>query len=194
MVFPVLQYNNGRVPRSHNSQSIFAVPVRPSVILMTILVSLVSAQHELAAQVRRFSDTIQLGAGALPAVGVEIGYIDVGDIFTRETTVFGHLRPRFGSDEEELQVSAGVGVGLRIIGGLETLTLITPRRWDLHVGLRFGPSLLFRRNETQAEKNQRFSLFLDPHVRFTVTPARQTYFVEVGVQKPVIRAGVWLRI
>ena len=128
-------------------------------------------------------------------MGVQAGYLDVGDIFTREATVYGHLRPHFGSDEEELQVSAGVGVGLRIIGGLETLTLIYPRIWDIHVGMRFGPSLVFRRNETEAEQNRRFSLFLDPHVRFTITPAgRQTYFLEAGVQKPAIRAGVWLRI
>jgi hypothetical protein len=183
------------VPASDNSQSITAR--RSPVALCTICVAawLLHTSGPAVSQQARSSDTIQLGAGALPAVGLQAGYLDAGDIFTREATVYGHLRPRFRSDEEELQVSAGIGVGLRIIGGLETMTLIYPRIWDIHVGMRFGPSLVFRRNETEAEQNRRFSLFLDPYARFTLTPrGRQTYFLEAGVQKPAIRAGVWLRI
>ncbi len=183
------------MPASNNSQSIFARRARPGVWAVVLVIALVLAPGDAVAQSLRFSDTIQLGAAALPGVGVQLGYLDVGDLFTREATVSGHLRPRFASDEEDLQVSAGVGVGLRVVGGLETLTLIYPRKWDLHLGLRFGPSLLFRRNETPAERNQRFSLFIDPFLRFTLTPrGSQTYFLEAGVHKPVIRAGVWLRI
>lgn len=194
MAFPVLRRNRNRAVAGNNSQSIFAISSVYALAGLALAVNCLPAAQRTSAQAIRFSDTIQLGAGALPGVGVQVGYLDVGDIFTREATVYGHLRPRFGSDDEELQVSAGVGVALRIIGGLETLTLINPRIWDLHVGMRFGPSLLFRRNETLAEKNQRFSLFLDPMIRFTLSRGRQTYFLEGGVQKPTIRAGVWLRI
>ncbi len=183
------------MPAPDNSQSIIASWAPPLARTLGVVTLVLLVSGAASAQQLRFSDTIQLGAGVLPAVGLQAGYLDVGDIFTREATVYGHLRPRFRSDEEELQVSAGIGVGLRIVGGLETLTLIYPRIWDVHVGMRFGPSLAFRRNETEAEQNRRFSLFLDPYIRFTITPrGRQTYFLEAGVQKPAIRAGVWLRI
>ncbi len=148
-----------------------------------------------SAQRTTSTDVFQLGAAGLPGVGIQLGYVDAGDIFTREALVYADVRPRFKSDSETLLISAGVGVSIRIVGGLETVELITPRIWDFHVGVRFGPGLLFRRNETPAEKNQRFSLFLDPFLRFTVAPGgRQTYFLEAGVHRPSLRAGVWLRI
>ena len=131
----------------------------------------------------------------LPHVGLQIGYVDAGPAFTREAMAYVDLAPRFGSNREELQVSAGLGAAIRIIGTLETLTLVTPRVWDLHIGFRFGPGLNFSADETRSDKNQRFSLFLEPFTRFTVSPkGEQTYFLEGGINRPYVRLGVWLGI
>lgn len=179
---------------SNNSQSIIVALAGRRALQAAVLACLL---HPLVAdaQIMRSPDKIQLGAAALPGVGLQLGYVDAGDILTREAVVYADMRPQFGRDDEALQVSAAVGVSLRIVGGLETIGVLHPRIWDVHAGLRFGPSLLFRRNETLAEKNQRFSLFLDPFLRFTVQPReRLIYFLEAGLQRPSIRAGVWLTI
>ncbi|NNE45264.1 MAG: hypothetical protein HKN37_01245 [Rhodothermales bacterium] len=182
---------------SHNSQSIISHQGFEGIVRLVVFATLSFLLMPLAASAQRITsaDVLQLGAAGLPGVGIQLGYVDAGDIFTREALVYADVRPRFQSDNETLLISAGVGVSIRIVGGLETVELITPRIWDLHLGVRFGPGLLFRRNETRAEKNQRFSLFLDPFVRFTVAPrGKQTYFLEAGVHRPSLRAGVWLRI
>ncbi len=164
-----------------------------AIIFLTVVA--LSLPPSSVAQGRRSPDRLQIGAGALPGVGLNVAYVDAGDVFTREATVYSHLRPRFASDDESLQVSAGIGVSLRIINSLQTMDFLEPRIWDLHLGLRFGPSLVFRRNETLAEKNQRFSLFVDPFIRFLLTPGdRLTYFFEAGTHRASVRAGVWLPI
>jgi len=147
------------------------------------------------AQVARQPDILQLAAGGIPGVGLQIGYVDAGSAFTQEAVAYVNLSPRFASNRETLHVSAGVGGAIRILGTLETLTLIAPRAWDFHLGFRFGPGLRFAADETRSAKNQRFSLFLEPFVRFaTVLRGRQTYFLEAGIQKPVLRLGVWFGI
>ncbi len=147
------------------------------------------------AQIAPQPDIIQVGGAVLPGIGFQIGYVDAGPAFTREAFAYVDLAPRFGSDNEELQVSAGLGAGIRVIGTLETLALITPRVWDFHLGFRFGPGLNFAAEETRSDKNQRFSLFLEPFGRFTVVPkGEQIYFLEGGINRPYVRLGVWLPI
>ncbi len=140
-------------------------------------------------------DIIQIGPAAIPNVGMQIGYVAAGPAFTREASGYIEVVPRFRSNREALHVAAGLGAGVRIIGTLETLTLITPRAWDVHLGFRFGPGLVFAREETRGARNQRFSLFLEPFVRFITTIRGGTvYFLEVGIQRPAIRAGIWIHI
>ncbi|MBT8401150.1 MAG: hypothetical protein KJO98_11785 [Rhodothermia bacterium] len=147
------------------------------------------------AQVAPQPDILQLGGAVLPGIGFQIGYVEAGPAFTREAFAYVDVAPRFGSNREELQVSAGLGAGIRVIGTLETLTLITPRVWDFHLGFRFGPGLNFAAEETRSDKNQRFSLFLEPFGRFTVAPkGEQIYFLEGGINRPYLRLGVWLAI
>ncbi len=182
------------IPRNPRSAS---RPIRRAGVSCAFLLVLCSAApfRSIHAQVTPQPDILQLGGAVLPGIGVQIGYIEAGPAFTREAVAYIDVAPRFRSNREELQVSAGLGAGIRIIGTLETLTLITPRVWDFHLGFRFGPGLNFAADETRSDKNQRFSLFLEPFGRFTVAPkGEQVYFLEGGINRPYLRLGVWLAI
>jgi len=66
------------------------------------------------------------------------------------------------------------------------------RGWDLDVGVRIGPGLLFEFRESRADKNRRFNLFVEPFARVVARPGGTTFFAELGGQRPVLRAGFWI--
>jgi len=77
---------------------------------------------------------------------------------------------------------------MRVIGTPENVDR------DFDVGLRFGPSLFFTVGESSRAENP-FSLFLEPFLRFSSTlGGNRFYFAELGIQRPFLRAGIWLQI
>ncbi|MCY4204326.1 MAG: hypothetical protein OXE92_01220 [Bacteroidetes bacterium] len=90
-------------------------------------------------------------------------------------------------------VSAGIGAALRPLGVLRVIGSAN-YSYDFYLGVRFGPSLSFRKNPTRQEKNRQFSLFLDPFIRYVHPLGKQTGFIEIGPQRPVVRFGLWVSL
>ena len=134
---------------------------------------------------------LQVGLGAVPGIGIQAGYVAPRSFYTIEGMLYTDAVPGFSGGEGSVQVSAGIGAALRPLGILRTFGE-TNYPYDLDVGLRFGPGLFFAFNETRVSKNQRFSLFLEPFVRFSTRLASgRMVFAEAGIQRPLLRAGLW---
>ncbi|CAM3217071.1 hypothetical protein [Rhodothermus bifroesti] len=159
-----------------------------SVFLITFfLVSTVWAQP-IPPDEGRF---LQLGLAVAPGLGVQVGYVGPRSIYTIEGMSYADASPSFAGGEKSLQLSAAFGAALRLTGMLRTLGN-APLPYDLDIGLRAGPSLLFTSNETRAQKNQRFGLFLEPFFRaISAFGKRQFFFGEFGLHRPFLRAGLW---
>ncbi len=137
---------------------------------------------------------VQGGLAVLPGIGLSVGYVGPRSFYTVEGLLYADASPPFGGRESSLQVSAGLGVALRPLGVLRTIGGAS-YAYDVDFGLRFGPSLFFASRTSRARKNQQFSLFLEPFLRFS-TRARsgRIFFVEAGTQRPLLRAGLWFRL
>ena len=166
-------------------------------ILCSICISLPAvpgAQAQAPAPLRG-QRVVQAGIGLLPGIGLEAGYLLPTSLFMREAVLYVDTSPQFAGGEGSVQVSAGVGGAVRILGIARFVTSQPYTGNDLDFGLRFGPGLFFAIDETRADKNQRFSLFLEPFIRYsTVVAGRRTFFFEAGIQRPLFRAGLWFRL
>lgn len=139
---------------------------------------------------------MQSGLGIVPGLGAQVGGVLAGRVFTREVLLQIDYRPTFIGESGGVQTSVAFGGSVRVYGILRTIgnenARLTPLIDHVDVGFRIGPGLFFLPNETRADKNQRFRPFFDPYLRLTSDAfgARPVY-VEIGVQRPVLRAGVW---
>ena len=154
--------------------------------------ALLLAPAEAAAQggvvERRY---VQTGLAVFPGAGVQLGYVGPHSIYTIETMVYADGQPALGRGESTLKLSGGIGAALRPLGVVRTIGN-ADYRYDFDFGVRFGPSLFFTTGATRADKNQQFSLFLDPFIRFSSRFGNgRIYFVEIGPQKPALRFGLW---
>ena len=140
------------------------------------------------------SRSIQAGIGVLPGIGVQVGFIDQERMYTRDVVFQAHLQPGLFENSGNVQISGVIGASLQIFGILETIGAIEPRTFDIHVGARIGPGLTFAFDESSLEKNQRFSLTLEPVARAIQTIGGRFYYVEVGIVRPSIRFGMMLRL
>jgi hypothetical protein len=139
---------------------------------------------------------IQLGLGVVPGFGGQLGYVSPSALFTTEGMLYVNASPQFAGGQGSVQVSLGIGGAFRPLGLTRMMGNTGYTGYDIDLGLRFGPSLeFFTYEETRVEKNQRFSLFLDPYVRVTsdIRPGRR-FFVEAGIQRPLFRGGLWLSL
>ena len=135
---------------------------------------------------------LQTGPAGLPGLGFQVGYVAAQDFFTREITVVADLSS-FRSDGN-VHTAIAVGGAVRILGIARTIGNTDYRGFDLDLGVRVGPGLLFEFRESRAAKNRRFNLFLEPFVRWSTRARRALLFVEAGVQRPVLRAGFWIAL
>ncbi|GIV58778.1 MAG: hypothetical protein D6746_07825 [Bacteroidetes bacterium] len=136
---------------------------------------------------------VQIGLGLLPSGGLQVGYVALRSFYTQEFILTGDVAPSFGDGEGNVQVAGGLGGALRLFGFERTLGNADYRGYDLDVGLRLGPALLFSFNETRFTKNQRFSLFVNPFFRFSSSfGTNRLFYAEIGLHRPVFRAGLWL--
>jgi hypothetical protein len=160
--------------------------------LLLLLPSLAAAQTDDPIRGQRM---IQAGPGLLPGIGLEVGYLLPASLFTREAVLYVDSSPQFAGGEGSVQLSLGLGGAIRILGVARFITTSPYTGKDLDFGLRFGPGLFFAIDETRAEKNQRFSLFLEPFIRYSSTfAAGRVFFFEAGIQRPLFRGGLLFRL
>lgn len=160
--------------------------------LHALLIALALAASA-AAQTPETDGTLQLGVGILPGLGAQVGYLRPGPFLVTEGIVFVDGVPGFLGGEGNVQVSLGAGAAVRTLGVARLFSEESFRGYDVDFGARFGPALTFRTSETRAEKNQRFSLFFDPYLRFVSRfNDRFVVFAEAGAQRPLVRGGLWV--
>lgn len=133
----------------------------------------------------------QTGLALVPGAGLQVGYVATRTLFTVESIVYADGAPQFAGGEGTLQLSLGLGGAVRPLG-FPRLIGTADYPYDFDIGLRFGPSLTFTQGATQAEKNQQFSLFIEPFLRFSSQlSGGRFYFVEAGTQRPLFRGGLF---
>lgn len=149
----------------------------------------------LYGQVPSTAPRLQLGAAAIPGIGLQGGYVAPRSFYTVEAALYADATPKFSGGEGSLLLSLGLGGAIRPLGLLRMIGNTGYTNYDVDFGLRFGPALFFAFNDTRATKNQSFSLFVDPYLRFTSElKGDRTFFIEAGLQRPLFRAGLWLNI
>ncbi len=135
---------------------------------------------------------VQGGIGVVPGFGLQGGYVATKSFFTTEGMLLVDVSPQFAGGEGSAQVSLGLGGALRPLSLVRLIGNTGYTDYDLDFGLRVGPALFFAFDETRVTKNQRFSLFLEPYARITSNfKGRRLYFAEIGIQRPLVRVGVW---
>ncbi len=143
-----------------------------------------------AAQTAAPERQLQAGLGVIPGVGLQSGMVLPRGFYTIEGVAYVDVTPPYGGGEGSVQVSGGLGGSIRILGIIRALGNPGYRARDIDVGLRFGPSLFFAIGESSRGENP-FSLFFDPFVRLTSTlGGSRVFFAELGLQRPVLRAGL----
>ncbi|MXW15177.1 MAG: hypothetical protein F4Z76_09705 [Rhodothermaceae bacterium] len=135
------------------------------------------------------SSHIQAGLGGWPGAGMQFVHIQARSIYSLE--VLASVDTELWKERTPVYVSAGVGAALRPLGILRVIGQAN-YSYDLYLGIRFGPALTFLHEQTRAEKNRQFSLFLDPFLRYTRPVGQQTAFIEIGAQRPSLRIGLWI--
>ncbi len=173
--------------------SVFAIPA-PTVVFTAVLAAVLTvgtagAQDDGRGYLVPDANNVLVAIAAGPGVGVEASYVAPGRMYTREATLLADIS-RFDSAGSS-QVAVTIGGSWRIVGSLETLGMARPRRFDVHLGVRVGPGLLFRFNEERADRNQRFNLVFEPFIRYTLR-GRRLLFAEAGLSRPKLRIGIKL--
>jgi hypothetical protein len=165
----------------------------PRLLLAALLVVLASAAEATAQPTPpdRPRNVMQAGLALVPGFGAQVGYVQSRTIFTVEGLLYVDASPQFAGGEGTVELSSGLGAAIRPLG-FPRLIGTADYPYDFDIGLRFGPSLTFTQGATRAEKNQQFSLFVEPFLRFSSRlSSGRLYFVEAGTQRPLFRAGVF---
>lgn len=174
---------------------LFGPPAKCSfsaVVALTVVVLWTGAVNVSAQDTR--APYLQIGAGILPGIGVQAGYIGPRGFYTVESILYVDGSPRFAGGEGSIQVAGGLGGAIRILGILRTVGSPGYVGRDFDVGLRIGPSLFFTVGESSRGENP-FSLFLEPFLRATSNfDGNRIFFAELGIQRPFLRVGVWLNL
>ncbi len=141
-------------------------------------------------------NTVLLAVGGLPGLGAMAGYVSPARTYTREAVVYGNVIIPIGEREGSAYIAAVIGGSLRLIGVGETLGFLPPKKFDIDVGVRLGPSLVFEFEESQAEKNKRFNIAAEPFARYArkMGKRQRTFYAEAGLIRPTLRIGIWLGI
>jgi len=161
-------------------------------LFLAVVLAVVATVPVGAAAQTPMGKQVQVGAAGVPGVGLQVGYLAAQNFFTREINLVADLSS-FRSNGD-VQTALAIGGSVRIMGIGRTIGNAYYRGWDLDVGARIGPGLLFEFRESRADKNRRFSLFLEPFVRLVARPGATIFYVELGAQRPVLRAGFWIPV
>jgi len=162
-----------------------------SVLLLTLAFTLTVSPARAQAFAGKY---IQAGAGVLPGIGAQGGYVAPASFYTVEGILYVDGTPSFAGGQGSIQVSGGLGGAIRILGIIRAIGSPDEEGGDFDVGLRFGPSLFFAVGESSRDENP-FSLFLEPFLRATSRLGRNhIFFAELGIQRPILRAGIWFAL
>lgn len=146
--------------------------------------------HDASAQMDPGRTYVQAGVGAIPGVGFQGALVQTRALYTIEGAFYVDFTPRFVGGEGSVQVSGALGGAIRAFGIVRALGESSRYHSDLDIGFRLGPSLVFAMSESTRNENP-FSLFLEPYGRFaTEVTTDRTIFVELGLQRPILRAGL----
>lgn len=138
------------------------------------------------------SEGIIVGASVGPGIGGQVGVVlPTAALFTREGVVYvDYYNP--GEETERLLVGLGIGGSMRVFRLIMIITDQPSSRFDVDVGIRFGPSFAFAFTEQSAATRARqFRLFADPFIRGSFDMVRgQVLYAELGTQPGHFRVGV----
>ena len=167
--------------------------MRLSLFLLILLMWALPARAQLDVP---SSQGIIVGASVGPGIGGQIGLVlpSVG-LFTREGIIYvDYHNP--GDETEQLLIGLGIGGSLRVFRLIMIITDQPSSRFDVDVGIRFGPSFTFAFTEqSAATQSRQFSLFADPFVRAIFNMLRrQVLYTELGFQPVHFRVKVMMWI
>ncbi len=135
------------------------------------------------------------GVAALRGAGITGGVVRARDFFVSEVNLLSDLLPVLDPSRGKRQVVLALGVAVRVFGFERIIGGAAYRGYDIDVGFRVGPGLSFSTRETKASRNTRFSLLVEPYVRYSrkMSPGR-IWFFEAGSIRPHFRAGIWFPV
>ncbi len=136
---------------------------------------------------------LQIGLAGWPGMGAQISYVDHHTMYTLETAFQADFDP-FAS-RRAFYVAGSVGAAVLPLSIWRTIGQ-ADYGFDLDLGVRFGPRLVFVEDPTRGDKNQQFSLFIDPFLRFRrrLGQSSRYFYLEAGPVRPALRAGFWLEV
>lgn len=166
------------------------------VICLLVIIGLVPRAHAQQGIPFPPENTVLAGVGGLPGAGAMVGYVSPKRMYTREAVVYGVVIPSIRGRDGSAYVGVVIGGALRIIGTGETLGLIPPKKYDIDIGIRLGPALVFEFDESRADKNKRFNVAAEPFLRIArnLGKSQRTFYVEGGLIRPSLRLGIWFGI
>jgi hypothetical protein len=130
------------------------------------------------------------GPAAVPGVGIGLGVVDLGRFASKEAGLTVEYRP---AGRGGVRTIATLGGAVRLLGSRQTVLQLPQALLDVDVGIRLGPALLFRFDETTLQRRKRFALIADPFVRIGIQRAG-LFSLELGLHRPLIRAGFWIAL
>lgn len=182
----------GRGPNCSTLRS--GLPHLVAIILLLFCGGALIVPHGAAHAQEAGQRYVQAGIGIIPGIGLQGGYMRPSSFYTVEGTLYVDGSPRFAGGQGSIQVSGGLGGAIRILGIIRAIGSPGYQNRDFDIGLRFGPSLFFTVGESSRDENP-FSLFLEPFLRTTSSLGRDhIFFAELGIQRPILRAGIWFEL
>lgn len=144
-----------------------------------------------SAQLETNQNQFQIGLGLIPGVGLQGMFVQPRALYTIEGGLYADFTPPFAGGEGSFHLAGGLGGSIRAFGIARAMG--TPGfQSDLDIGMRIGPALFFAIGESSRSENP-FSLFLEPFARFSFPLAEnRMFFGEIGLQRPVLRAGIFV--
>jgi len=135
-----------------------------------------------------------VGISGIDGYGLQLGAISARTLYATELVLLSDLQPLLSGSDARSRAVLMPGVSVRLLGFERLIGGAPYRGYDLDVGFRAGPGLSFSQNETQADKDRRFELVVEPFVRMTAARSRKwIWYSEAGISRPNVRVGLWIR-
>lgn len=156
----------------------------------------------------RLPRVFQFGLGFAPGLGAQGGYVVPYEIVTAEMMSYVNFSPDSKDRASGLNLAAGIGGSIRIMGLLNEMDTPLNRDFDLDAGFRVGPKFCIGFGEKKdAEGNKsthcddsgttkfNVQLMVEPFLRgVTTLQSRNRAYFEAGTQPPYIRVGMWVNL
>ena len=152
-----------------------------------------TAGRVFAQRAEPMGNHVVAGLTFLNGYGVQLGLVNARDFFTREVLLHTDLRSVVDPQVASSQVVFLLGGALRVFGFERSIGNVPYRGYDIDTGLRIGPAYSFSTRETDASRNRRFHLFVEPFLRVSArTSLLDVVYLETGTTRPHVRLGIWI--